>query len=199
MQPRAAVLAGSNDAIQAGDYESILETWTHSDTIYAGLDNKATVAATFHSSEFRKAFAVAFPDIYGHGGNITKRELVELSGGVEQYHNFFITLFTPQVRWNDLSRSDSIWRVQLNTSNGVAADPAEILTINIDQNLRSVYSHMTRFDKAYLIRFPLVDTFGNVLIDDTTKEFSLRVASALGVATLTWKLSAPKKTMNHPL
>ena len=55
----------------------VLKTWTRSAKIYQGLDSKMFVTATFHSPEFRRVFALAFPEIYGHGGNITRRELVD--------------------------------------------------------------------------------------------------------------------------
>src|SRR6476469_8278935 len=80
---RPAVLYGPDEPLKAEDYGDILRTWTRSGQVYKTLDNKLFITATFHAPEFRRAFAIAFPDIYGHGGKITRRELVDLTGGVE--------------------------------------------------------------------------------------------------------------------
>jgi hypothetical protein len=197
--PRPTVLYGPEEPLTAEDYGSVLKTWTRSTKIYQRLDNKLFVNATFHSPEFRRAFAVAFPDIYGHGGKITRRELVDLTGGVEQYHNFFMAVYTPDRRWNDLGKSDSIWRLTLSGSGEAAVGPAEVVPIKVDENLRAVYPYINRFDKVYLVRFPLTDPLHRMVIDTSTTQFSLRIASALGVAEMTWELGQqPQPQADRP-
>lgn len=183
-----AVLYRQNSTLTAEDYQGVLETWTRSDKVYKRLDNIIFVTATYHSPELRRAFALAFPDIYGHGGDVTRRELVDLTGDVEQFHTFFLTAFTPDRKWNDLEKVDSIWHMTL-AGSGSAVNPHTIELVNIDENLRTVYPHIDRFDKAYLVRFPLIDTSEELLIGPETKSFTLRIASALGVAQPTWNLA----------
>lgn len=173
-----------------------LRTYTRHDKIYKGLDNKLFITATYHAPDFRRAFAIAFPDIYGHGGKITRRELVDMTNGVEQHHNFFIATYTPYVRWNDFSRDDSIWRMSLysksRNDNGLGeaeVAPDEIIPLKVDENLRAVYPYVGRFDKIYLVRFPIRDAWQRPLVDGNTSEVVLRVASALGVGTLRWPMS----------
>lgn len=187
---RPAVLHGPEVALTAEDYQDVLDTWTRGDRVYQQLDNKLFVTSTFHSPELRRAFAIAFPDIYGHGGRITRRELVELSDGIEQYHTFFVSAFTPERRWNDFHKDDSIWKLSLvNQDRSISIEPEEIQSIKIDENLRAVYSYLGRFDEAYLVRFKLADDSGTQLIPAGADSFTLRIASALGVAELTWKLA----------
>ena len=88
-EPRPARLIGPESPPKPEEYTDILDTWTRKSSIYQVFDQKLFISATYHSPEFRRAFAVAFPDIYGHGGAITKRELVDLTGDVENFHNFF--------------------------------------------------------------------------------------------------------------
>lgn len=186
---RPAVLFGRGDELLTqADYPEVLNTWTRTEQIYRGLDNSGFFTATFHAPEFRRAFAVTFPDIYGHGGTVTRRELVDLTGGVEQYHNFFLAVHTPNVRWNDLSKADSIWHLTMRGSTEAAVSAAEIISIKMDQNLREVYPYISHFDKVYIVRFPLADPLHRVIVDSTTTQFSVRIASALGVAEMTWDL-----------
>jgi hypothetical protein len=191
--PHAVSLYGSEGAPHPADYMDVLESWTRSAKIYRHLDNKLFVTATYHSPELRRSFAVAFPDIYGHGGKITRRELVDLSGGVEQFHTFFLAVHTPDSRWNDLAKNDSIWHCSLagSSESTVSVSAQEIIPVKIDENLRAVYPYIGRFDKIYLVRFPLTDPLHRVVIDTTTQRFVVRIASALGSAELPWVLSAP--------
>lgn len=185
---RAALYGPSSRVLAAEDYPEVLATWTRSTKVYQGLENKMFVTATLHSPEFRRAFAIAFPEIYGHGGEITKRELVNLTGDIEQYHNLFLVVYTPNRKWNDLAKSDSIWRLTLIGSNEVAVGSHEVISVKIDENLRAVYPHISRFDEAYLVRFPLSDPMSQTVVTATSTSMQLRLASALGVAELAWVL-----------
>ena len=188
---RPSLLHAPPATLTAADYPDVLRSWTRSGRLYQSLDNKLFVSSTFHAPEFRRAFAAAFPDVYGSGGIITRRELVDLSGGVEQYHNFFLSVYTPDVRWNDLSKVDSIWHLTLHGTNHSSVSPYEVVPVKLDENLRAVYRYPGRFDRGYLVRFPLTDPQGHQLIDTATTHFTLRIGSALGVAELRWDVVDP--------
>jgi hypothetical protein len=186
--PKASLFGPPSRKIAAEDYKDVLRIWTRSYKIYQGLENKLFASATFHAPEFRRAFAIAFPEIYGHGGEITRRELVELTGDVEQFHTFFLTAYTPERGWNDFAKQDSIWRINLIGSDEVAVDPAEVIPVKIDANIQAVYPYITRFDEAYLVRFPLTDAMHRLVLDPKSTSATLRLASALGVAEMRWEL-----------
>ncbi len=188
VRPQPISLYGGEGRLRATDYPAVLTTWTRSAKIYRHLDNKLFVTATYHAPELRRSFAVAFPDIYGHGGKVTRRELVDLSGGVEQFHTFFLAVHTPNTHWNDLAKDDSIWHCSLHGLADATVSAQEIVPVKIDENLRVVYPYIGRFDKIYLVRFPLTDPLHRVVIDTTTPAFSLRIASALGSAEMDWTL-----------
>ena len=185
------VLHGPARDLRPKDYPKVLKTWTKSAKIYHDLDSKMFITGTFHSPEFRRVFALAFPDIYGHGGNVTRRELVDLTDDIEQYFNFFVAVYTADRKWNDLSKPDSIWRLSLEGSEGVTVSPSEIVQVKIDANLRAVYPYIDRFDKAYLVRFKLADPMNRLVIEPSSDRFKLRIVSALGGADLEWLLVPP--------
>lgn len=188
---RPAMLLGPAQPLTAEDYPAVLKTWTRSAKMYKGLESKLFVSATFHAPELRRAFAIAFPEIYGHGGEVTRRELVDLTGNIEQYNNLFLAVYTPNPKWNDLAQTDSIWRLTLIGSDEVAVGPAEVVPIKIDENLRAVYPYLGRFDKGYVVRFPQSDPMKRVVLDQKSTGFKLRIASALGVAEMEWELVLP--------
>jgi hypothetical protein len=187
-QVRPGVLHGPSRVLQPSDYKVVLKTWTRSAKIYQGLDSQMFVTATFHSPEFRRVFALAFPEIYGHGGNITRRELVDLTHDIEQYLTFFVSAYTADRKWNDLAKPDSIWRLSLEGEDGVSVSPTEIIPVKIDANLQAVYPYIDRFDKAYLVRFKLADPMNRLVVKSSSDHFNLKVVSALGKANLRWAL-----------
>lgn len=185
---RRGVLHGPSAVLKPQDYSMVLKTWTRSAKIYQGLDTQMFLTATFHSPEFRRVFALAFPEIYGHGGNITRRELVNLTHDVEQYLTFFVSAYTADRKWNDLAKIDSIWRLNLEGTGGVTVSPSEIIPVKIDANLQAVYPYIGRFDKAYLVRFKLADPMNRLVVSASSDHFYLNVVSALGKAHLKWLL-----------
>lgn len=187
-QIRPGVLHGPSRVLQPQDYGMVLKTWTRSAKIYQGLDSQMFVTATFHSPEFRRVFALAFPEIYGHGGNITRRELVDLTHDIEQYLTFFVSAYTADRKWNDLAKPDSIWRLSLEGEDGISVSPTEIIPVKIDANLQAVYPYIDRFDKAYLVRFKLADPMNRLVVKASSDHFNLKVVSALGKANLRWLL-----------
>ena len=186
--PQKVALFSSEPPPKAKDYQKVLHAWTRQDKLYHGLDTRLFVTATFHAPAFRRAFAVAFPEIYGHGGNITRRELVDLSDDIEQFHNFFVTLYTAKTAWADLDRADSIWRLHLENDQNISVEPASIIPVTIDANLRAVYAYLGDFDSAYLVRFPHMDVQGRPLITPSTTRLVFRLSSALGSSELIWEL-----------
>lgn len=190
-KPRPAQLFGASDKLTADDYDDVLESWTRKDEIYDGLEHKLFVSATLHSPEFRRAFALAWPNVYGSGGQVTRRELVELTGEVERSHTFFLSVFTAENKWNDFDSADSIWRMTLR-SGDVEVEPTAIFEIKKDANLTAVYPHIGRFDECYLVRFPMTDHQEKLIITSTSESATLRIASALGTATLDWNFIRPK-------
>ncbi|MBI5507556.1 MAG: hypothetical protein HY903_02265 [Deltaproteobacteria bacterium] len=176
----------------AEEFPAVRATWTRSAKVYQGLESKLFVTATLHAPEFRRAFPVAFPEIYGQGGELTRRELVDLSGDVESFFTFFVAAFTPVTKWNDFANESSIWRLTLIGSEEIAVGPAAILPIKVDENVRAVYPYIGHFDKCYLVRFPLTDPMSRPVITEKTRGVTLRIASALGVAELVWALQLPE-------
>ena len=187
-RPRPARLFHADQPLSQGQYPAVLRTWTRSARLYRHLENKLFFTATFHAPELRRAFAMTFPDLYGHGSKITRRELVEFSGAGDQAHTFFVAAFTPELGWNDFERADSIWHMTLTGGQGVAVASSEVIPVKVDANIQAVYPYISPFDRIYLVRFPLFDSRHRLVADTTCERLTLRIASALGVAQMHWDL-----------
>lgn len=169
-------------------YQQVVQAWTRSGKLYRHLDNVMFLHATWHVPALRRAFATFFTDIYGHGGLITKRELSLEPQGAAKQHHFFLAVHTSLRRWNDLARSDSIWHLTLRNEQGEVVDPEQIVAVDVDENLHCVYPHMSRFDKAYMVRFPAQTKQGVPLLQVGAQVIDVRIASALGAITLSYRV-----------
>ena len=170
--------------LRADDYEWALDRWTRSDEIYQQLDSVAFMHATYHAPEFRKAFGLRHTDVYGPGSEEASRLLLTRPDA-ESAHEFFLSVATTETRWNDFDRPDSIWRVTLQGDDREPVD-ADVERIKVNANLRAIYPFISSFAKTYAVRFRLTGLDGQPVLTGQTRRLSLRIASALGEATLFW-------------
>lgn len=167
------------------DYDEVLSNWTRKDEIYDGLDSKLFVHVTFHSPEFRRAFLLRHTDVYGKGSEEASR-LMLTSPEAEENLEFFFSASTASAGWNDFAQPDSIWRITLEGDDGEKVE-GKVEKRKITANLRVIYPFITDFAKTYAVRFPRMTAMGKPVLSTTTQQFMLRIASALGEATLVWK------------
>ena len=168
------------------DYDDVLDDWTREDKLYNLLDSLMFVFATFHSPEFRKAFLLRHADVYGPGSEMASH-LTLADPEAEQYHEFFLSISTSRIEWNDLDKNkDSIWSVTL-----VGTDPQDTVAGTVERirttaNIRAIYPFVTDYARTYRVRFPLTTVSGKPILSNSTEQITLRIASALGACEMTW-------------
>jgi hypothetical protein len=182
------------ETIGPRDYGSILDLWTRQDEAFALFEHKITVKATMITPMLRKAYGARFPEVYGYGGIVTRTEMKDAGTGTEDTLNFFVAIYTPEFRWNDLNKPDSIWHVSLQRigdqgdATELAVDARTIEKVKLDENLLTIYPYLDRFDSGYIVRFPLATLDGRTVIKDGKNRLRLRVASSFAAASLQWDI-----------
>jgi hypothetical protein len=175
------------------DYEDVLDSWTEDDKLYDRLDSIMFVFATFHSPEFRKAFLMAHSDVYGPGSE-TASHLTLTDPEAEHEHEFFLSVSTSRVEWNDLDKNkESIWRVTL-VGEGDEVVSGRVEKIRTTANIRAIYPYVTDFAKTYRVRFPLTTVSGKPILSSKTGQLTMRIASALGACEMIWYLEPTATT-----
>lgn len=172
--------------LHAEDYEEVLAKWTRKDEVYDGLDSKLFIFVTFHSPEFRRAFLLRHTDVYGKGSEEASR-LTLTSPEAEENLEFFFSASTSSQAWNDFAQPDSIWRITLEGDDGERVD-GKIDRLKTTANLRVIYPYINDYARTYAVRFPRMSQMGHPVVSAASKRFTLRIASALGEARLTWFL-----------
>jgi hypothetical protein len=181
--------------LRPDDYKPILKLWTRNTELYSGFEHKMTITATMLTPMFRRAFAVRFPEIYGYGSQVTRKELVELGGAAEETLNFVVGVYTPNDRWNDLEKPESIWRLtlsRLDPKTGArlsTVDKSTIEHVKLDENLSTVFPYLSVYDNVYVVRFPVVTPASEPLVHEGDNTLELRVVSSFAEGALTWTVS----------
>jgi hypothetical protein len=153
------------------------------------MDRRLDARATYHAPAFRKSFLDHRKGFFGDFADKAYKELVELGGGeAEEWHSFFLSAFVDWQKYKAMSHSHTIWTLTLENDQGVAVVASKIKDVRINPGVAAIYPYVDRFDKAYLVRFPLTDKEGRPVITAQTRSFTLRVESAYAKAQLLWDL-----------
>lgn len=170
-------------------WERVLADWTREHRVYDWSDDMIYARATFHSPAFRKGYIDHRSEFFGYFSDQANKELLELGfGEVENFHSFFVSAYVGKQRYKALTHSHTIWSLYLENNEGVKVKAEKFRDIRITQSVAAMYPYVDRFDKAYLVRFPLADADGKPVITGSTRAFTLHIASNYAHAQLKWEL-----------
>jgi hypothetical protein len=175
------------------DYERVLGRWTRQAKIFRGIDEQARLGATLESPEFREAYSRHWARVMG----LNSADLQALLAGQEAESrteiDFVLGMLTESPHTNDLESSHSIWRVALLGPDGVErARPIIHRTHPPNATQLVFFPYLGPSWVHYALRFPVADDGGRSQPAAGPGPWTLRVASALGGADLTFLLPAPQ-------
>ncbi len=192
--PKVSLVEGPREYV-ATDYDNVLGRWTRTERLFAfsELENYLTATATFESWDFRWAYVVRYVQDYRLTIDQRKKLLEKALDETHQRHQFFVALYGPERRYNDLTKPDSAWIVRLIDDTGNETAPQEIVAIRKPNALeRNYFPYNTVYRQAFRIRFPRVASDGRPTISPQAKWFGLRFAGAQGNSELVWQIE-PKR------
>ncbi len=170
-------------------WERVVDDWSRQHRVYEWMDDKIDARATYHSPAFRKGFIDNLGRFHGDFAELTRKELLELGGGeAEYFHSFFVAAYVGTLKYRQLTHSRTIWTLYLENDEGVSVKASHFRDIAPNAAVQAIYPYVGRYDRGYMVRFPLTDADGKPVITSRTKRFTLRVASAFAEADLIWDL-----------
>lgn len=173
------------------DYDQIFKRWTRDGRLAAPaeFDDLLTVSATFESWDFRWAYGVRYADDYRLTVEQRRKFLDESLALARTEHRFYVSLFGPNRRWNDLSRKDSAWVVRLIDDKGNETPASLIKAIQRPGAVeRTYFPHTNVWRQVFYVVFPVEQADGKPTISKDARWFGLRFAGAQGHADLVWEL-----------
>ena len=187
------------------DYDSVLAKWTRTEHLIAlsELENFLTATATFESWDFRWAYVIRYMQDYRLTIEQRKKLLEKTLSETRRHHQFFVSIYGGERKYNDLAKPDSAWIVRLIDDTGNETAPEAIDAISKPNALeRTYYPYNTVWRLAFRIRFPRVLPDGRPTISPSAKWCGLRFAGAQGNSELIWQIEpgqAPSDAKPEPI
>lgn len=181
----------SQKAAKQGEsrYLSVLEKWTRDGKIYEDFETTVLINATYKTKEFRESYAAEYINTFmldtDKADKLIKGE-VEAS---KKYHEFFLSIHTPNVEWSDLEKKEPIWVLYLITDAGESVSPLDIKKVkDKGPGVVRFYPYFTEWSVGYTVRFPLNLPDGREFITAEAKYIKLVLTGTPGKGELVWNL-----------
>jgi hypothetical protein len=178
--------AETRRAYLPADYDNVYTRWTRHDYVMNDADKALEVWATYKSWDFREAYVEHYASVY----SLTDADRETLRKGqldsLHKYYEFHVAAQSTDLKWNDLEKSNTAWRVALVDALGheLAAEPVKLQKLP-DAYERAFFPSKTAFTKTYSIRFvvPPDSDFAGA----KSGMLTLRFSSPVGRLELVWK------------
>jgi len=181
----------SQDPYQGSPYRQVLNRWTRQVRIYVGgFDLELIAAVTFKSLSFREAYTAEYARTYRLSPAEKEKMLKDQQEAAGLYHEFFISAYIPDRRWNDFHEKDTIWKIFLSENSGTKIKPIETRRIkNVDAAITHFFPFVSPWDVVYRIKFPVVVPGSNApIFQNESTPLKLVITSVRGSAEMTWGL-----------
>lgn len=172
------------------DYSEVLNRWTRSAKVYAGVESRLYISATYKNLEYRKAYV----DLYARSyvlDEAAKKAMLDREKEIdEQYNEFFVAAFTPAEQWNDFDAKGSVWKIFLEDSAGNRLVPISVKKVNsYDPVIRELFPYWDPWSYGYVVKFPKYSESASEPIPGKgTKSLRLVATGILGEGELKWEL-----------
>lgn len=138
--------------ISPSDFESLVNKKTKKIEIYDGLYNILTVQATWLDSQITEATLSQNARLAQWSEQVYKEERSKKVNKNADTTEFFVSLYTPERRHADLSKSKNLWKIFLEVDGqryeGKATKVKQLLS-----EIQSVYRYHNRWSTPYVISF----------------------------------------------
>jgi hypothetical protein len=108
------------------DYARVTEAYTRSREVRDGLETRFIVHATWLSPEWIRAFEEEYARIYYLDPGPARPAFERWKEESEEHALFFVALYTPDERMNDLDRPDTLWTIHLISPDEVEFGPVSV-------------------------------------------------------------------------
>jgi hypothetical protein len=167
-------------------YARTTEAYTRTREVHDGIDTRFILSATWLSPEWVRAFSEEYANIY-YLDTVRKNRMIDRwRRESETYERFFVALFIPDERANDLDKEGTLWSLHL-----VRADEKDFRPVYVRRtSLRSeeisrFFPYSDTWYRAYEVAFPK-EAGEKVEATIAAPRFRLVLSGVQGRAVLVW-------------
>jgi hypothetical protein len=168
------------------DYEAVYTRWTRHEYVLRDADKALEVWATLKSWDFREAYVERYASVYA----LTAADRETLRKGqldsLHKYYELHVTAQSGDLKWNDLDKANTAWRVALIDALGheLSSEPVKLQRLP-DAYERSFFPAKNAFTKTYNIRF--IAPADSDFVGAKSGSLMLRFTSPVGRIEVIWK------------
>ncbi len=169
-------------------YGRVTESHTRTREVHDGLDTRFVLSATWLSGAWVKAFAEEYSGIYYLDSARSERVVARWRGESERYVRFFVALWVPDERGNDLEKPGSVWSLRLVRSDEKDFEPAYVRASSLKpEEVSRFFPHSGTWYRAYEVAFPKEAESPPEPPKEGTPRLKLVLAGVQGRAVLAWR------------
>ncbi|MGE5247948.1 MAG: hypothetical protein ACM3L8_06340 [Verrucomicrobiota bacterium] len=168
-------------------YERVTRAETRTREVRDGLDTRFILSATWLSDAWVKAFTEEYSNIYYLDSARRERMISEWRSESERHVRFFVALYVPDEKGNDLEKPDSIWSLRL-----VGPDERDFRPVYVrkasmrPEEIARFFPYSGTWYRAYEVAFPKEALTGARPPKPGEPRLKLVLAGVLGRAVLSW-------------
>jgi hypothetical protein len=167
-------------------YARTTESFTRSKEVHDGLDTRFILSSTWLSPEWIRAFSEEYSNIYYLDAERKDQRIGWWRSESERYERFFVALFTPDDRMNDLDREKTLWALHLVRADEVDFEPVYVRRTSLrPEEISRFFPYADNFYRAYEVAFPK-EAGEKVEPSIAAPRFKLVLSGVEGRAVLFW-------------
>ncbi len=131
------------------------EEYTRTKEVHDGLDTRFILSATWLSDPWVRSFSEEYSNIYYLDDARKARVIGRWKGESETYVRFFLALFIPDEKGNDLEKAETLWSLRLVRSDEQDYQPVYVMKSTLrPEEISRFFPYSGTWYRAYEVAFP---------------------------------------------
>ncbi|HWS16127.1 MAG TPA: hypothetical protein VN450_08060 [Candidatus Methylomirabilis sp.] len=136
-------------------YRQVTESATRTREVHDGLDTRFILSATWLSGPWIVAFAEEYSNIYYLDAARREQVISRWRGESEKHVRFFVALYVPEEKGNDLEKPGTLWSLRLVRGDEVDFEPVYIRKASMrPEEINRFFPYSGTWYRAYEVAFP---------------------------------------------
>ena len=137
-------------------YQRVTDSATRTREVHDGLETRFIFSATWLSGSWVSAFAEEYSNIYYLDAERRERVISHWRGESEKYVRFFVALYVPAEKGNDLEIPGTLWSLRLVRADEKDFEPAYVRKSSLrPEEISRFFPYSGTWYRAYEVAFPL--------------------------------------------
>jgi hypothetical protein len=169
-------------------YGKVTESATRTREVHDGLDTRFILSATWLSDPWIAAFTEEYSNIYYLDAARREEVISRWRAESEKHVRFFVALYVPEEKGNDLEKPGTLWSLRLVRADEVDFEPAYIRKSSLrPEEIARFFPYSGTWYRAYEVAFSREAVTPAVTPRAGSPRLKLVLAGVQGRAVLAWQ------------